>query len=467
MIHRDEMAYWDNIAAKAASNEKHLKPPTQNQINNLYIKIYNFMEERIAAARAQGKSCLFVIGETHRTDLGKSSMLVEKMFMHAGKRLGIKNLIVENGPDELRQKLEFAPMLEKMKIENPEQYKIINNKMNVVNHIVKEKTLMEHYRGLPAEPTRGATPSEREKIIFHTAAQQIGSGLMFIGNKHLKGSAESTELNNKYLVVPVCAQSKKMLELTNERGTEHDKTLLQFANDPTKVKQFGISARFVTMDPDLLSNMIREADSVFTPTKDLIADSTVIMNSKFEESKTIELTDLLVASTQSPLSPLAIAETAEQSQTADPSFAERALVCTPVNIPGHLVCNFGMWVGSKFGWCANPFQSLVRVESSDTSLSEARVQLTSAKRQLESRGINFDNSLPYLFGKSYSQGTAAEQEKMRLFLVKIVNGDVSKEMGEQFNSLSNIRNDHQRAKSLNKLMLVHEEQLLQRKFYIL
>lgn len=435
----------DQLASIEANLEKELAVPTQESINSLYAEMYQFMSEKLNAAKRAKKPCLFVFGETHPVQLAKSSLIVEKIAIRIANRLGIKNIYLENGPDALASRRNFVSDFEKTKKQDPTKYDFFSRKINIVNHVLRDP-IMNTFNLIAAEPKRGSTVAEREKIMVDTLSKGSGSGLYLVGLKHLKVCAESDRLHKKYRVSTINTQPIDLIERMAKVDDPLDKDLFDFAVNTEKVKQFSIKAKLVETDPDLLLDRVEKADKAFVPPTSK-KSSTTKLKSKLNEQPIVIPPSVPYIPCGEPKSSLASAQ--YPALLGSVSGSSTSLWSNVTQIDSSLVqplIQLGLWMGSKLGYCPKPFSANFPI------VSESVAAEVSASRQLCKMGMTMDSALEYLFSKKYARGNIESRDKMRKFLIDVVNGNVLKEIGEEFNALANISNAHERAKQLNKLM---------------
>lgn len=447
---RDREQMIDQWATIESFHERDLAVPTQESINRLYTDMYQHMNTQLIAAKRAHKPALFVFGETHPGQLGRSSIIVERIAIRIAHRLGIKNIYLENGPNELAGRKKFISEFEQLKKQDPNKYNYFNHKMNVVNSVIRDP-IINQFNLKAAEPARGATFAEREKIMMETISKGHGSALYLVGLKHLKVCGVDARLNKKYQVSLINSQPKDIIDRIAQRDKEvrpADQELYDFALNSEKVNKFSVEGKLVDTDPDLLLAMVDKADKAFTPPV-----------SKKSKASTTTLKEKLKAPTSvtPPAAPhLPYPEPRSSlSSTQYPTLApsECGLLTSLFSNITQLdssriqpLFQLGMWVGAKFGLCPKPFSADVPF------VTPALAAEASANRQLCKMGMTIDSSVRYLFGKKYENGDKETQEKMRKFVIDVVNGNVPKDIGEKFNAHANIGNAHERAKQLNKLM---------------
>jgi hypothetical protein len=435
------------------------KHPIQEDITKLYKDIYDYVGTQLANAKQAGKPCLFVLGETHPTFMGKSSLVVEKIFIHVAKRYGIQDIYLENGPKDLHDRRDLIPNYEKIKIENPALYEEVFNKMNVVNHILQDAALIEGCQLIPAEPTRKNTFPEREAIMCQTISKGKSSGIYLVGLKHLKGTSECAALSKKFLVSPVCTQPTDIVNQHAKNDNRGHQDLFNFAMDPKKSKQFSVPGKLDTANVHTLLDMVAEAEKTFVPPK--ATSTTSKVTSKLVEKQNAPVGISTAQSTQVPSAQQTVQKITASHPTALISGAEstaspRAAIVKMTPPPEYSANDFlqlGLWIGSRFGLCSNPFQNSTVIAHAHKTSVTAEI---SANTKLQKMGMNFESSLEYLFGKIYARSDKDYQKKIKSFLVDVLNGEVSGEMGRQFNEIANLSNAFERAKQLEKLMLARD-----------
>lgn len=437
----------DQMAAVEAYHEKGLAIPTQGNIDDLYAEMYQYMTTKMAEAKRAKKPCLFVFGETHPTPLGKSSLIVEKIAIRIAKRLGIKNIYLENHPEALSDRRRFlAGEFEKAKIDDPKKYEFIKHKMNVINHILRDP-ITSTFNLIAAEPKRVTDPVARENMMIDTMSKGSGSGIFLVGLKHLKACAENSRLNKKYRVSSICTQPRDVLGRHAALDDPAYKDHFDFAANSEKVKQFSIKGKLVDTDPDLLSDMVEQSDRTFEPSEPSKSKKTTAkLKSKFKDhapARTSVAPGMILHSEK--VSSLESSHHLALPVSSPQSFSFLNLTRIDSSLVQPLI-QLGLWAGSKLSLCPRPLSVDIPI------ISESIAAEASASRQLSTMGMTIESSLNYLFGKSFVNGDRETQVKMRKFLIEVVNGNVSKDIGEEFNAIANISNVHERVKQLTKLM---------------
>lgn len=412
--------------------------PTQSYFNKLFGEIYVFIKDNLATSSRLGKPSLFIIGETHPTLLGKSSLVVEKMFVKAAAKLGIKKIYFENGPEQLKQKLDYRKPHKESRLSNPAHYKHINERMNIGNHIVSDP-IISKFKLMATEPVRVEGSPAREKVMFNTVAKGKETSLFIVGNNHLQNGTENKLLQEKYHVVPVCTQPTEILLRYKESASPHDRIALDYATNPLKVKQFGIRQHLHIVDADKLSAMVDKAEAAFE--KEQRQEAVRI----FEEKVPAEPIVVEHKELPAPTSCLALPPVDAPDRVSNTTYS----VIGSLNTAATLFQG-AMWAGSLFGFCANPFFKPAAIKPAPATLAEKAEK--SAALRLRQMGLTSESALKQLFGKKFTAGTAEDKEQMKNFMTDVLNGNVSPEVGNLFNQASILVNLHERAKQLTTLM---------------
>jgi hypothetical protein len=433
--------------------QEHLPPPTQSQFNQLYKDIHEFMSGALREANRQGKKCVFVMGEIHQIILARNSLVVEKMFMLAAKQLGINTYIREGSDMGLMMKQTIlVPMLREARAGSTEW-----DLAEVETHLLMDP-LSKKFRIVSGETAgnEGVSDEERDRQIRVTITQQNQHALVRVGMQHLQGVSQ--KVAEKILTYPVnTVPAAHLTKIMAEMGDpSHAAPIIKFANDPKKTTPFAIAANLLSMNPDVLLAMADKAHVAFTSS--LSSSSTAKVQEKLQEhanNAVLTPAPALSISTLAPTSritsgvatlpSLAIAPTA--SSTVGPQY--------PIEtVPLNELIRIGFWVASKLGFCAKPSSSPTPVTFSHSSLEkihDENMREASAQQKLNAQGSSLEAALRDLFGKNYTEGDKAHQTKLKNFIVKVINGDVSLETGRKFNIISKIGNRHERAKQLDKL----------------
>ena len=151
------------LARQLAKNEEKLKAPTQEQFDQLYAEVYDFMLAKKIEAEEQGKPPLFISGETHWTPLGKSSLVLETMMLHVGLELGIKTVYEETDKSSLDQRKQLAELDAKIRTSSVEEYKKFENDMSVSVHLLKQPAFKKALTIFPTLPSGISNPDLYER----------------------------------------------------------------------------------------------------------------------------------------------------------------------------------------------------------------------------------------------------------------------------------------------------------------
>jgi hypothetical protein len=457
--------------------ESKLQPVTQQQINTLYREIRDYMVQAKEAATREGKQALFVIGEAHTIILGKTSLVVEAIFLHIAKQLGISHLYMEGDGSILNDAREVAQMLENDRLVNPRFYQqaVVGTRVNA--NLLSRNSLIKDLQIVPAEQSVSEDyadsvrrRAERETAMCRTVVNSNRPGVLRVGMEHLKGIAEHPLLKRNFRVFPVnTVRGIYINQFVSEEQRRDNYPLYMYAVTSNNVKQFLINATLATVTPAALLDMVDNAHQNFLTVQQRNSRSAVRRQAKSQRqpaSKTAAADnplpppptpsgDAMLLAAQRPNSRpamlernvplLADSQHAQATQTSThPAQTTRALQPAVISwhplekVPVTTLVEIGFWAASKLGFCANPLRSVVPVTFSNavvTQLSEARMQAASADLTLQQKGSSLEASARELFGNHYRMASHGRKEQLKLFLSRVVNGDVPRGIGEQFNKI--------------------------------
>lgn len=414
-LYDQQIAQIKEMARFTEQSEQTLEPPNQALFNQLYSEIHCFVQQAMETAQSAGKPCLFILGEFHPVLIGKSSLVIEYMFMHAANQLGIKNLYLEGTREVYESRKQSWATL----AANNREYA---DTLLEVGALRSSLQLTEHFTVIATETSNNFNTDEthiyktREEQMSEIIAQHGQSGLFICGTHHLMGFMDSKPLQNfhRYPINTIPTRQLTQIPQTYDATTPHLKTCEDFIKNPKLVTQFSVQAKLMPTQPTALLTMVDNSHQRF------IAGS--LPHTCSPNVLTCPAPDFPAATT--------------------PPFRT-----SPEQFPVAVMLQTGFWLASKFGLCAKPSGNLPPIQFADPLSERLHYQSlreSSVESSLQKQGTSLEQALQYLFGKNYTQ-------EHKEFVVDVLTGETNNTIRDQFYHFANIYNRNLRSKELAKL----------------
>jgi len=466
------------LARDLAKKEEKQKAPTQHQLDELYGEIYEFMVAKKAEAEKQGKPCLFIMGETHLTPLGKSPLVVQTMMLNIGLKLGIKTLYLESDPASLEQRKQLAALAPKIKQKSAAEYQKFENDMAPTVHLLRQPSFQKALTIHATIPDGVSNSNQYSSHASKYIRQKQTSGIFVTGLKHLQELSQDKQLNAAYAVSIVAAPIAEQIRAI---GSSKNDPTIEFALTDPKVQRFPVPGKLIDTRVDDLLKMVDQAKNNFQPqkqTKVAKEESKPSLSSRASESvrpvqaerivhqKPMSIGEILSGSTFSAIRPSTVSNA---RAAAIPSFSVRSSVSqNPTATTSSTgLAMLGFWAGAKLGLCPSLSPSDLPITFSHPELAAAaqeQAREASAKKLLVRKGTSLEAVLMHTFDKEYTQGTSEKREQMQAFIIDVALGDVTSTIGKAFNQYSQIGDEQLRSAQFLDLMEQHAEPAAQLKY---
>ena len=288
--------------------------------------------------------------------------------------------------------------------------------------------------------------------------------MLLTGLKHLQGLSQDKALNSEYAVTFVAAPISDQVRAM--RGSENN-AATEFALTSPVVQRFTVNGKLIDTRVGKLLEMVDRAKDHFKPQ--------AVVGDKKKQSSLPQQASQPVRPIQPE--PPAHPEYAQKiglfssnsDVTAQPAIGQSTdVVAIRTGIPHPVettpvvvaLAAFGFWAGTKLGLCPRLSGAALPLNFNDeksAQMAQERTRESSAEKFFAGQGSSLEAASIHCFDKTYSEGTLEKRQQIKAFIIDVVLGDVTPEIGKGFNQYSKITDTNLRSKKLQELMTEHLE----------
>lgn len=377
---------------------------------------------------------------------------MEQIFLNIAQTFGIKTLFVEGNTQASKDFKEMLSSFAQQDYASEFSKQVEINSHPLSLHLWNQ-TVIKDYQVIPAEDLLSEPSfSKREMVMAKTILQEQKSALLIVGNMHLGGIYENTQLQQKFLINLVNTVDPLFADILTEGAPEQ----YRYYKNPI-VKNFIFTGMLETNLFEF-PKMVKKANKYMI---NLLKQEAAAQKPDQKEQEPIfeklsnikqSATPLSIGISKRPLPELL----PSQDKIIEGKFSSAQSTRYPMeSVPIAQLIQAGFWLAYKAGLCAKPEYNIATVVWHDKfseDLANKRVQEAAAERKLHQAGSSLESALDYFFGKKYTQGTQQEQLQQKQFLIDIINGNVDSEISNKFNEVTIIQNKFERHKQMAKLV---------------